>query len=261
MTKLVDACKAGNVRFIMSIMNSGHDINELNEQKLSPLSVSCKENNLKLAELLIKKGADVNIKDGSAPSPLYFAVQNDNFELVKTLVESGADTNSIFESYTPLMIAIENKNLGMIKLLLENGADVNTENKFGITPLMLACLHCGHSIVIEILKRDINPNKTMFTGKNAAHFAAENNKLDVIKLLGVFCVDLLKEDDFGRSSLDFLLHDERSTLVTSASCTGNSRADKRPLEYEDDYLDPADLVGCKRSIYSGIPNFLGDSEF
>ncbi len=117
------------------------------------------DGNLELVKELISNGFDVNEKDNNLLTPLHYACQNysnqkENYEIAKALISAGCDIEAKDNfGNTPLSDAVywfENDPL-MIKLLLENGADKSNENNYGISPYTLAESIANHP-VLQYLK-------------------------------------------------------------------------------------------------------------
>lgn len=92
-------------------------------------------------KVLIDSGVDVNALDNNGFSALHFAAQEYRVNPLNLLVEAGAkiDVPDKFGN-TPLFTATFNsRGQGeIIKLLLERGADRNFKNTSGVSPLDLA---------------------------------------------------------------------------------------------------------------------------
>ena len=68
-------------------------------------------------------------------NPLIEAVHHDDFDKVKSLIESGAAAGEANRyGVTPLSLACQNGNAGMVALLLKSGADPNAALPGNETP-------------------------------------------------------------------------------------------------------------------------------
>ncbi|KAH8582265.1 ankyrin repeat [Cryptosporidium sp. chipmunk genotype I] len=95
--------------------------------------------NRMITEILLKHGADINDVDEDKKTPLHYASFRSNLEYVKWVIEKGADVNAK-DKYgrTPLHIASLSGNLKATKILIENGSQVQTRDIWDMSPLSLA---------------------------------------------------------------------------------------------------------------------------
>ena len=103
---LVQAVYQGNVESVQSQLQSGADINKLQDmwsEQASILHFAVRLNRPEMVKLLIQEGAAVNIRDGDDLTPLHIASWYGNLEMVKLLIESGADIRATSnDGRTPL---------------------------------------------------------------------------------------------------------------------------------------------------------------
>jgi len=137
--------------------------NEHNYDHTTALHAAAALGNKSIMEkLLTQAGADVNVKDKNNRTPLHLAIQEGNTEVVKLLIEKGADIVSKpgpYE-YPPLLQAVAGGNKEIVQALLNTGK-------------------------VSIQLRDT------LRQYSAAHIAAYNGKLEVLKSLLQEAPDLL----------------------------------------------------------------------
>lgn len=99
---------------------------------------SVKLNNLVSVKQFLESGTDINSVDDNGNTALYFAVFINSLDMTKLLIENNANVNAAAnDGYTPLMEAANNKhNIKIAKLLIENNADVNAKNNNGFLHLL-----------------------------------------------------------------------------------------------------------------------------
>ncbi|KAJ8985213.1 hypothetical protein NQ317_018242 [Molorchus minor] len=74
-------------------LQRGTNLDQLNEEGLTPLMVCCCNKLHQCAELLLDNGADINCRDGkSGRTALFHAAENQDLEMVLLLLSYGADT-------------------------------------------------------------------------------------------------------------------------------------------------------------------------
>src|SRR5437667_10986008 len=108
------------------------------------------ENNVRLAEAamnrdtatvrtLVQQKVDVNTPGKDGTPALHWVIRVDDLEIAQLLIRAGADVKYIDRyGVTPLYLACTNGNAAMISLLLDAGADPNTADPAGETALMAA---------------------------------------------------------------------------------------------------------------------------
>lgn len=124
------------------------------------------------------------------------------------------------QNLSPLILAVKSAHqatdLKTIKYLLEKYADVNfTEERTGLTALMITCLEQNDGMGLEIIKvltehRHlegssclVNFNMTDRDGHTALHFAAMSNKREICKyLVQVAIMDVHAQNVDGQTPKD-----------------------------------------------------------
>jgi ankyrin repeat protein len=162
---------------------------------LTPLFLAAQENRLDVLKLLVAAGADVNKARVDGFTPLHIAAQFGHAGVVSVLIENaGVDLNAAmtgneFAGVTALFLAAKNNQPEVVTLLVAAGADVNTARvDDGCTPLHFAAQD-GHAGVIAVLIEaagvDLNAALTdgAVAGVTPSYLAAQENRLDVLKLL------------------------------------------------------------------------------
>lgn len=100
------------------------------------------DNKIKDIEAVINSGININVLDESGMGLLHHLVKNCDYDLTKYFLEKKANPNLETEPYkaTPIMFISDTKEdcnkKRILDLLLENGADINRMNSGGYTTLM-----------------------------------------------------------------------------------------------------------------------------
>ena len=190
--RLREYVNEGNVKEAENILKQHNvNINNLDYEDFTLLSIAVMDNNIEMAELLLKYKADVNTAVSDGDTALILAVDNNNMEMVKLLLSYGADIDyKGFRGRTALFCALEynrKENIEMVKLLIKNKADVNIaydgdyENEE--TPLIYAIMK-GYKETVKILienKADIN--KRNRNNANALIYAYMYGHEDIANIL------------------------------------------------------------------------------
>lgn len=87
----------------------------------------------------IASGADVNSRDSEGNTPLFAASLIGADEIITKLIDAGADVQARnIDGSSALHWAAKSAPVETLHLLIAAGADINPEDKYGITPAMLA---------------------------------------------------------------------------------------------------------------------------
>src|SRR5438105_2131762 len=109
-TKSLDiACSRGYDKVVSLLLDKGHgNVNRRNSDGHTPLFTACDRGHVHIVTLLLDKGANVNSGDNNDETPLYEACYHGCDDIVAVLIDKGH-------------------------------ADVSSVNKYGNTPLLVAC--------------------------------------------------------------------------------------------------------------------------
>lgn len=83
----------------------------------------------------------------------------------------------------PLIEAAHQNDLSKIEALIQDGALVNEANRYGVTPLSLACQNGNGKMVEQLLKAGADVNQALPGDESPLHTASRTGKLDCVKLL------------------------------------------------------------------------------
>ena len=214
--RLREYVNEGNVKEAENILKKYNvDINNLDYEDFSLLSIAVMDNNMEMAELLLKYKADVNTVVNDGDTALILAVDNNNMEMVKLLLSYGADIDyQGFRGRTALFSSLNKgdngkENIEMVKLLIKNKADVNIaydgdyENEE--TPLMYAIMKGYKETVKILIENKADVNKRNRNNANALIYAYMYGHEDIANILlqnGSDSLDkILKVCDLNQSTL------------------------------------------------------------
>jgi len=134
-------------------------------------------------------------------SALMYACQLDHFQIVKVLV--GWEANVNFKDrygQTPLMVACHySKNPLLMAYLVDYGADTNSISKFG--NILHAAISNGNDVGLTFSLSFVNIDDTNPAGMTSLHMAALYPNVEILKILLLNGADPFKKDYHGRTAL------------------------------------------------------------
>lgn len=143
-TPLMTAALNGYVSVVRVLLEYGMEVNSLNNDKWSALTVAAQKGCLSISKELLAHGAEVDVCSEKGFTPLMYAVKAGHVDIAKELLANRAQVNHftlsedkeridkaaiplLYGYLTPLMLAINQGDLSMVELLLEHGANLNLD--------------------------------------------------------------------------------------------------------------------------------------
>ena len=141
-TPLFVACREDDKKTLKALIDCDADVNALNNDKQSAISVSTKLGYIEIVELLLKNKARLDIAEEEL-FPFTFAVANGEIAIAKFFLENGVDINQVNNhEYHPtaLHMVCETDGIEHAKWLIENGAKANIDPVGGV-PFLTGLLY------------------------------------------------------------------------------------------------------------------------
>ncbi|MCK5127446.1 MAG: ankyrin repeat domain-containing protein [candidate division Zixibacteria bacterium] len=217
MGALHDAANGGDIAKLKSLLDSGEDINNLDDTEGAAIHYACDKGHYDIVKELIKCGADLEIYSDEWDVPLTIAVAEGYTRISKLLIENFNDIDSEYGQrlicfaassgnletlkyvlsvcgpvdiekcrpfYTPLHWAAQENHPEIVKYLLDLDIDVNSVDEQGRTPLFasMAKDDCAAMKVLIANGADVN-FRTEESKDNCLQLAAVLNLLDFVNLL------------------------------------------------------------------------------
>ena len=162
---------------------------------------------------LLKQHADVNAPQADGMTALHWAAYREDLETAKLLASANANATNRY-GVTPLSLACQNGSTAMVELLLAQGADANTTLRGGETVLMTAARTGKPGPVAALLSRGAKVDAKERRGQTALMWAAADGHAAVVELMlkagADFRAALL---DSGFTPLFFAARDGRADVV------------------------------------------------
>jgi len=162
---------------------------------------------------LLKQHADVNAPQAGGMTALHWAAYRDDLETAKLLASANANATNRY-GVTPLSLACQNGSTAMVELLLAQGADANTTLRGGETALMTAARTGKPGPVAALLSRGAKVDAKERRGQTALMWAAADGHAAVVELLLKAGADFRAAlPDSGFTPLFFAARDGRADVV------------------------------------------------
>jgi ankyrin repeat protein len=134
--------------------------------------------------VLLSQSADANVPQADGMTALHWAAYLDDPEMARDFVQAGANVKATNRyGVTPLSLACQNGSAPIVDLLLERGADPNTTLRGGETVLMTAARTGKIAPVKALLKGGAEVNARERRGQTALMWAAAEGHAAVVELL------------------------------------------------------------------------------
>src|SRR2546430_3140541 len=121
----------------------------------------------------------------AAGSDVADAAMRRNTAALRSLLQQKADVNAPQpDGATALHWAVQLEDVEMVQLLIGAGASVKVVNRFGVTPLSLACVNGNAAIVEKLLKAGADANAVLSElGETPLMMAARTGNADTVRVL------------------------------------------------------------------------------
>ncbi len=150
----LQAALEGNLSIIQKGLEAGLDVDAVDENGFSALTLASYNGHNEIINFLLQKGASVNLPNKNRRTALMLASSGPFNETVKILLNAGANPNIVdnIEQFSALMFASAEGQLEVVKTLVENGADRALKDIDGDTAYDFA-IKKGHTNVADFLKK------------------------------------------------------------------------------------------------------------
>ena len=133
--------------------------------------------------LMLVSLAAVSLGASRSEVPLIESVKNGDLPAVRALAPNTDVNVAEADGTTALHWASHLNQPEIVDLLLREGADFDAVNRYGVTPLWLACVDGEVSVIQRLLRAGADPNTRMAAGDTVLMRAARAGNLGTVKLL------------------------------------------------------------------------------
>jgi ankyrin repeat protein len=126
----------------------------------------------------------LSLQASGSSAPLADAAEKMDRSRIRALLAQRVDVDTPqIDGMTALHWATYHDDLETVELLLRAGATVNATNRYGVTPLSLACTVGNGAMVERLLKAGADPNTSLPGGETPLMTAARTGTLASVKVL------------------------------------------------------------------------------
>jgi ankyrin repeat protein len=216
---------------IDTFLEKGVDINQLDEEKYTPLHRAIHAQCVVAVEYLLKKGATPLTRTKTTHrSPLFDAVSLGHEKIVDMLLERNADCHQLTSDYEGIVsAAVRSGQLTLVQKMIEHGGNVNQASYTGLTPLhfaaqdhkkyeiaklllqhkavvgaktatymtplLFACSIGDVPMAVLFMEHGASPFEMNRLNETTLLFASRSGNLDLVELLILKGVDINKSND------------------------------------------------------------------
>lgn len=87
--RLVSASAEGNALSVKALIEEGANVEALENDGWTPLTIAAREGHLEVVKLLLEKGANVNKLEGGGHTALFWANRNRHQQVIELLLSKG----------------------------------------------------------------------------------------------------------------------------------------------------------------------------
>ena len=184
---MMDTCnKHEHTQHLLRLFPMDNEYFQLSDGITTVLHLAATSGDLEYFTTIVSLGFDINRLDSDDYTPLHRAIEYGCVSIAKYLI---SQPNSLCETLTKdknttLLhdAAGELGDLSLVQSLVERGVDVNVEDKYGNTPLYMACIH-NHLPVVEYLTAQPNCNINSNNERHPLIAATDKEHLEIVKHL------------------------------------------------------------------------------
>nr|WP_223158783.1 ankyrin repeat domain-containing protein [Wolbachia endosymbiont of Pentalonia nigronervosa] len=186
------AAQGGHKDIIEFLLSKGVSVNSISiGNGWTPLHYATWKGHLDTVKFLVERGADINAidTDSNHRKPIHIAAQGGSKDIIEFFLNEGMSVNDIAigNGWTPLHYTAWKGHVNTAKFLVERGANINAKDNISNTPIILGAWH-GQLDIVTYFISDENVNVNTRDGKGndgrtILHYAAQNDKLEVVKFL------------------------------------------------------------------------------
>lgn len=215
-SSLMTLLKAGNRKAVERLLNTkkSFDINERDDEGLTPLIVATVANDSAMAQALLSKGANPNLQANNGMTALMAAAFHGRENIIPMLLAAGANTDlRDTKGRTALIVAAKVGTTMPVTQLLEGRSDVRIKDANGNTALMVSCGERHLNVMMELLTHGADPNDRDPQMRTPLMLLSVLGEDEMIRLLLKYKPDLHLTDLGGKTALAYAREYNRRLVI------------------------------------------------
>lgn len=208
------ACAAQKTEAALCLLSHGANAN-LKVNGCTPIQISCNYYN---KHILAKMLETQKIPLGDV---LFSTCMSNNVNPIKFLEEHGAKLSYKNRKGSGLIHAacsVQGPSIKVIQYLIDRGLPVNTVDKYGNTPLHLACASHNFKAIELLLSHSADVNTKNSNGETPLVYSAKSGQfhLKLYRLLKEYNVDLSITDSESKALFDYISKQQKQAILNLA---------------------------------------------
>ena len=222
----------------------------------TPLCVACKNGETKLAIHLLDAGGHVNAASEDGRTPLYFATEKGSIPCIKALMERRPPVTD--EELKKLKAEAKQTRTDpdAPEMLIPNvlperqGVIIDFMNETGKTPLFAAAEKGMGPIVQLLLGRGSNPSKPTHLNKTPLYSATENSHRAVVEILLKVSTldDVNKETNYGTTALFMAQRNGQAKIADMITAFMSDELEKKRKARKKKFVDADGVKKLSKSV-------------
>lgn len=215
-TALSIACKEGFQEIASALIAGGAYLNSQDRNGDTPLINAVKGGHRGICEALLKRHVDIDLQGKDKKTALYMASEKGHVTIVKLLLSANPDVElPTKDGETPLNRAVRNRNLEIVQLLLDKRAKVGAIDRRGDTCLHIA-MRARSKGIVEALLRNPKNSQLLYRANKAGETPYALDALHQKTILGqVFGARKLNTNEDSEGMLGYELYSSALADVLS----------------------------------------------
>jgi len=200
----------------------------------------------------ITSNDDWNIAQADGTTALHWAAYHDQAEIVTQLLAAGAEADEGNRyGITPLLLACQNGNESIVRALLDAGADADQSQRGGEEALMIASRTGKPGAVKALLEKGARIESHDRSGQTSLMWAAAEGHAEVVELLIQHGADVAHRLDSGFTALLFAAREGKGDAVKILLQHG---ADVKDAIVTDDHTGGRDAPDGTSAVLLAVEN-------